>query len=180
MKLTKPFLFLITSLITLHAQTENSVLKNLSLPPVSTFAEACARCHGDEGKNYGKDFAKLDTEELHHITEDMMYGPAYLEPTKTEIEAMTSYQRAISKDEPFIVITNAASYLEGKDDKLKLEISLNAELAGNENIEIQKGKNEYQYLLKASDKTEIKITAKRGDKTTSITFPQNIYSHSKE
>lgn len=178
MKLTKLILLLITCLITISAQNKNRTLKDLSLPPVSTFADACARCHGDEGKNYGEGFAKIDDEELRHVTEDMMYGPAYLEPTEADIEAMTSYQRAISKDEPFIAIVNGGTYLDGKDDKLKLEISLNAELVENEKIEIEKGEKEYQYLLKPSDKTNITITAKREDKTTTIIFPRNIYSHS--
>ncbi len=41
---------------------------NLPLPPVSTFEEACARCHGPQGSFYGAEFAKLSDEELVQVT----------------------------------------------------------------------------------------------------------------
>jgi len=179
MNLTKLLFLLIIASITIYGQNENNKPEDLSLSPISTFADACARCHGDEGNNYGKEFAKLDAEELQHVTEDMMYGPAYLDPTEIELKAMTAYQRAISNNEPFIVITNAASYIKGEDNNLKLETSLNTKLEQSENIEIQKGEKEFQFIINPNGKTNIEITAIRGDKKTTIIFPQEIYSHSK-
>ena len=158
---------------------QNNEIKNLSLPPVSTFAGACARCHGDEGKNYGSGFAKLEDEELHKVVEDMMYGPAYLEPSQTDIDAMTSYQKAISNDEPFIVVVNAESFLNGSEKTLKVETSLNSQIQPGDLYSLKQGDKKYRYELIPHKEGKIKMAAKRGEKVTELSFPDEIWSHSK-
>lgn len=56
-----------------------------------TFERKCTRCHGKEGRAFGKNFAKMEKKELRELTEDMMYGPARLKPTESEIKAMIEY-----------------------------------------------------------------------------------------
>ncbi|MCK9280170.1 MAG: cytochrome c [Melioribacteraceae bacterium] len=55
------------------------------------FKQKCTRCHGSEGRAFGNNFAKMDKKELRQLTEDMMFGPARLKPTETEIKAMIEY-----------------------------------------------------------------------------------------
>ena len=56
-----------------------------------TFERKCTRCHGKEGRAFGKNFAKMEKKELRNLTEDMMFGPARLKPTESEIKAMIEY-----------------------------------------------------------------------------------------
>lgn len=177
MKIFIQIIFLLLIPFYLVGQEKKQAVENILLPPVSTFADACARCHGDEGNNYGDEFAKIEREELHKITEDMMYGPAFLQPNEVDIEAMTSYQAAISKDEPFAIVVNAASYLDGEDELLKIETSLNSDIVESEDYEVEKGEKDFQYLLKPKDKQEFKITVERNGKTSSFIFPGTILSH---
>lgn len=76
----------------------------LDLAPVSTFEQACARCHGPQGSFYGEAFAELPPAELREVVHDMMVGPGFLSPTEPEVDAMTAYHRALAAGEPFICI----------------------------------------------------------------------------
>ncbi|KUO59942.1 hypothetical protein APF79_09205 [bacterium BRH_c32] len=63
-----------------------------------TFKQKCTRCHGSEGRAFGKNFAKMEKKELRHLTEDMMFGPARLNPTESEIKAMIEYLISLHSD----------------------------------------------------------------------------------
>ena len=89
-------------------------LEPLALPPVSTFARTCARCHGPEGAFYGEGFAAdKGREELARVVAEMMRGPAFLAPTPPDIAAMTAYHRALSAGEPFIAVVACERREEG-------------------------------------------------------------------
>lgn len=77
----------------------------LSLPPVSTFESACARCHGPEGSFFGPGFANPEHADLAVIVREMMEGPAALSPSDADVEAMVAYHRALAADEPFFCVT---------------------------------------------------------------------------
>jgi hypothetical protein len=80
-------------------------LVSLSLPPVSTFEKACARCHGSQGSFYGDEFANLRDQELIDVTREMMEGPAFLHPSDVDVRAMVAYHHALVAAEPFVVVT---------------------------------------------------------------------------
>jgi len=150
---------------------------NISLPPVLTFEENCARCHGSEGDNFGDHFTKLKNDELRNITEEMMYGPGFLNPTETEINAMTAYQTAISKNEPFAVVLNAGSYLNGVDEILKVEVSSGSKPVENDSYTIEKGSKVNRYLIKSISKDKVEISVTKNGKAAGFIFPENIRTH---
>ncbi len=79
---------------------------SLELSPIGTFENACARCHGSQGSFYGEAFANLEPEKLKQTVKEMMEGPAFLQPTEIEIDAMVAYHKALAAQSPFIVINN--------------------------------------------------------------------------
>jgi len=132
---------------------------DLTLPPVSTYASACARCHGDGASNHLEQLRALHDDELRPFIEDMMWGPGFLEPTEHDIDAMTAYHRALIADEPFVVVTNGESAPGPK--ALAIETSPGATFEIN------------------SDDGTLTIRATRGDQTTEISFPARLWSHAR-
>ncbi|MEF8810070.1 MAG: cytochrome c [Bacteroidales bacterium] len=83
----------------------NPSLKILNPGPVQTFEKNCARCHGPHGSFYGSGFGSREYNDLRKIVGEMMRGPAFLKPSKADVEAMTAYHYALGSGEPFICIT---------------------------------------------------------------------------
>ena len=77
--------------------------ETVKLPPVKTFYESCAKCHGSEGESFVSELKKLSDIDLYNITEEMMYGPAFLQPGVSDIKAMTSYLKSITNNLPFVL-----------------------------------------------------------------------------
>lgn len=73
--------------------------------PVKSFEENCARCHGPQGKFYGKGFGRRPYKELRHMVKEMMEGPAFMNPSSREVSAMTAYHHGLSQGDPFICLT---------------------------------------------------------------------------
>ena len=105
------------------ASMNPAVLVDFERGPVKTYNKACKRCHGVEGANFAGEFNRQNRKKVRAIVEDMMIGPAYLKPTESEVEAMTSYMLSIQHTEPFAIITNAASFANGNEALLKGEAS---------------------------------------------------------
>ncbi|MFA7288129.1 MAG: hypothetical protein WC055_04555 [Melioribacteraceae bacterium] len=82
----------------ISAQQEKKVTHEEIKKAELIFKQKCTRCHGNEGRAFGNNFAKIDNNELRLITEDMMYGPARLKPTESEIVAMTEYLKSLHKE----------------------------------------------------------------------------------
>lgn len=91
---------------------------DLELPPIRTFAMNCARCHGEGGAMYARPF-KHQGEDLRRVIEEMMRGPAQLDPTEAEVEAMLAYHHSIRRGTPFAAATNAGSVADGSADVLR-------------------------------------------------------------
>jgi hypothetical protein len=87
--------------------------QTLELSPISTFEEKCSRCHGSQGSFYGEAFANLEESKLKQTVKEMMEGPAFLQPTETEIVAMVDYQKALAKKMPFVVIKKVENKTDG-------------------------------------------------------------------
>ncbi len=96
-------------------------------PPVSTFAHDCARCHGERGSMYAQP-PVYRGEALRRKIAQMMHDHAPEPPTDVDIRAMRAYHQAIRADEPFVIITNAGSYLRGQEATLRGEADPDAEL----------------------------------------------------
>ena len=86
----------------------------INLPPVKTFYESCAKCHGLEGESFKSGLKKLNDYDLYKISEEMMYGPSFLTPGEADVYAMTSYMKSLAYDLPFIAAEKTA------DDKLRI------------------------------------------------------------
>jgi hypothetical protein len=102
---------------------------DLGQGPVTLFDRACSRCHGPQGAFYGSGFAKLDDDRLRERVEEMMKGPAQLQPSPLQVEAMIAYSRALRDHRPFICVTNAAAFLAGKDLTLRGEVTPGARVS---------------------------------------------------
>ncbi len=77
-------------------------LADLRPGPIVQFEESCARCHGPEGLFHGADAARLDPPTLRRMVIDMMKGPAQLEPTPAQVEAMIAYNLVLRGGQPFV------------------------------------------------------------------------------
>jgi mono/diheme cytochrome c family protein len=100
-------------------------VQQITLGPVSTFEQACARCHGPQGSFYGEAFAKLSDSELHDFVKEMMEGPAGLHPTEEDIAAMTAYHQALAAKKPYLVVMD---YVEENGYRLAGQASLQSNL----------------------------------------------------
>lgn len=97
----------------------------ITLGPVSTFEQACARCHGPQGSFYGEAFAKLSDTQLHEFIKEMMEGPAGLHPTEEDIAAMTAYHQALAAKKPYLVVMD---YVKENGYRLSGQASLQSNL----------------------------------------------------
>ncbi len=88
-------------------------LEKVKYPPVSTFRSTCSRCHGPQGTFFGDSFGELPDKELERFVGLMMRGPGGLNPTQSDIAAMTAYNRALAKKRPFIFITKVDTVSNG-------------------------------------------------------------------
>lgn len=131
----------------------------LQFPPVATFDEQCARCHGPEGSFYGEAFAHTVEHDLRDMIEQMMRGPAFLDPNETDIAAMAAYHRALAEGEPFVIVTDRE-----RAEKTDLrQISVEASSGAQVTIERKNG-------------TAL-ITATHDGRSTTIRFPDQQWSH---
>lgn len=130
----------------------------LQYPPVATFDQHCARCHGPEGSFYGQAFAQTVEHDLTEMVGQMMRGPAFLEPNSTDIAAMAAYQRALAAEEPFVIVTDPQKALATDLSEIPVEASPGAQVT----IERTNG--------------TAQITASRDGRSTTIHFPDEQWS----
>ena len=109
------------------ADAPTAKLADLTLPPISTFVDHCARCHGPEGMFYAG-VLSLSGDALREKVRRMMHINAGLQPTEADIDAMVAYHVSIRLKRPFACITNAASVASGVADALRGEVSPQATL----------------------------------------------------
>jgi hypothetical protein len=150
---------------------------DITLPPVVTFKKYCARCHGYEGSAYGKNFGLLIDDSLKAVIEDMMFGPAGLNPDSLSVAAMVAYNRAISKKIPFASVLNARSYFQKRDTCLIIEASPGTFVADADSVW---GNNIDGYLWRVPPVTTkskiIQIVVLRKGDSTCIHFPDELWN----
>ena len=159
------------------SQSQSTKISDISLPPVFTFEENCARCHGHEGNAYGEHFADLKYDSLKQIIQEMMIGPAGLDPDNIDLEAMVSYNRSFNSKMPFGSVINAKSFLDRKQDTLLVETSLNAELHLNiQDVKINKGKEFWEIFFLSNKVSQIVLTVVKETQSASFVFPNSLWT----
>lgn len=160
-----------------YPQSRLNKIRDISIAPVSAFHDYCARCHGEEGSTYGKNFAHLREDSLKEVVEDMMFGPAELTPDSLEIEAMAAYNNSLKNTKPFAVVLNAASFIAGKEKNLKVEISPESTLeTADDNIKISKNNNICELTYGPAKIKELVITVKKNKTSSSLKFPDEMWT----
>ena len=160
-----------------YSQSQINKIVDISISPVSAFKEYCSRCHGEEGSSYGKGFGNLKDDSLKMVTEDMMFGPAGLNPDETEIEAMVSYNKSLKNNKPFATVLNAKSFLNGKDKCLEIETSPGAKLETNNNdIKINESRNVWKLSYDQNKISKVEIIVKRKNTSSMFTFPAELWT----
>lgn len=101
----QPLAFLVTGVLlcgaVLRAQTTAPQTTNFA--PLDYFNDNCARCHGNYGSFYGKDFGKGKTDEqLAQVVKDMCDGPAQAPIAPHELEVLVAWHRALRDSKPFV------------------------------------------------------------------------------
>jgi hypothetical protein len=107
--------------------TTISLDADLTLPPMMTFERTCARCHGPRGMFYAVPF-EHEGAALRKVVKEMMTGPAGLDPTDPDVDAMLAYHRSMRQDRPFVIVTNPAAFRTGQTRALRGEVDPDAEL----------------------------------------------------
>ena len=157
--------------------SEKANVVDLTDGPVSTFERACSRCHGPHGSSFGDDFARLADERLLEFVEKMMQGPAQLQPTPVQLEAMAAYQRSLRDGRPFICVTNAAAFLSGKDTALQGEVTPGASVqlkkTGARTTAAIEG---MVWTLAQPPRTPLVLIASDGSLQVRLDFPAAIWS----
>lgn len=160
-----------------YPQSKGEKLADISLPPVSTFHEYCARCHGEEGSAYGKGFGNLTDDSLRAVIEDMMFGPAGLNPTGIEIKAMTTYHKFLRDNKPFATVLNSNSFSDRKEKSLMMDVSPGADLETNDKeIKIQKKRSTWVLTFDPAKTKKVRITITRNGSSSTLDFPEMIWS----
>ena len=161
----------------IYSQNSLKEISDISLSPVDAFEKYCARCHGYEGADYEKEFEELTEEKLKTFVEDMMFGPASLNPTGIEIEAMTTCNKSIQNKKPSAAALNSKSFLEGKDRNLIINISPGSEIyvSEKEKIKIEKEEKIWKLFYNYEKISKLKIIVKRNSVISSFIFPDELW-----
>lgn len=155
----------------------NAAVADLVEGPLTTFDRACSRCHGPQGSFYGSSFEKLSDDQLHHSVEEMMRGPAQLEPTALQIDAMAAYQRALRDHRPFICVTNAAAFTS------RQETALHGEATPGASVTLAKGSatlparvDQQTWSIAAPPRPPFTLRAEAGGANSKLNFPARLWS----
>ena len=76
-------------------------LKPLDFAPLSYYAGACARCHGDNGANYGDLLHNKSDAQLHEGIDMMAKGPGQSPLDEPQLAIVTAWHRALVEGKPF-------------------------------------------------------------------------------
>lgn len=134
-----------------------------SFAPLAYFNQNCARCHGENGSFYEKDFAHNKSDaDLRAVIDEMAEGPAQAPLSPAELDAVAAWHRALRDKKPFVVIV--------KSEKTATGWQLSGEISPGATLQI----NEKEVEVKDSSwKTEvaagaIQLRATKGEITTEV------------
>jgi len=145
--------------------------------PLSVFDKTCSRCHGPQGSSFGSSFERLSDDQLRHSVEEMMRGPAQLQPTALQIDAMTAYQRALRDHRPFICVTNAAAFTSGSDAALHGEATPGASVTLTKGLTtVPASVDQQTWSIAAPPRPPFALRAEAGGANSKLDFPARLWS----
>ncbi len=77
-------------------------LKALDFAPLSYYDQKCARCHGDNGANYGDLLQNKTDAQLHDGIDAMAHGPGQAPLDEPQLQVLTAWHRALVEGKPFV------------------------------------------------------------------------------
>jgi hypothetical protein len=106
----------------------------------------------------------MEDEALRREIEVMMFYEAELNPDSIEVDAMVAYSISLKNNEPFAVVINSKSFLEGKVGNLEIETSPGTKVeVRNDNIRIIENRNILElFMIRQKSrkwKSQSKVTA---------------------
>lgn len=145
--------------------------------PLTTFERACSRCHGPQGSFFGEHFAKLNDEGIYEQTEEMMRGPAQLDPDRPRVEAMAAFLRALRDHRPFICVTNAQAFASGREAVLRGEVTPGASVVLEKGlVKVDAGVEQRVWTIASPPQPPFVLRARAGDGEVKIDFPARGWS----
>ena len=84
------------------AEAAKPGLKALDFAPLSYYESACARCHGENGANYGDMLKGKDDARLYEGIHAMAIGPGQSPLEAEQIAVMVKWHRALVDGKPFV------------------------------------------------------------------------------
>jgi hypothetical protein len=173
------FFFCLIVIMSAHScsykKSRIKALSDISLPPVSTFEKSCSHCHGYEGSAYGESFRDIKDKALRSEIEEMMFYKAGLNPDSIEVDAMIAYTISLKNNEPFAIIVNSKSFLQGKVSNLIIETSPDTKLEVHDNsARIIENWNIKELFYDPAKIKKIEIHVKRNDASSSFDFPDEL------
>lgn len=148
-----------------------------NITPIQYFETNCARCHGSYGRAFGDDFGKdLSDKQLRQTVSDMAAGPAKAPLDGEPLDVLVAFHRALIKKEPFLVWTGASK------SALWGEVSPGSKVQarfGKSTVDAQVKGVEWQVKIPPKASGKAIITARIGEKQTTLDLSKNSYSHAK-
>jgi mono/diheme cytochrome c family protein len=89
-------------------------LEALDFAPLSYYEGACARCHGNNGANYGDLLKGKSDAQLHDGIHAMAIGPGQSPLNDAQIDVMTRWHRALIENKPFVHLAKIEKSDSGK------------------------------------------------------------------
>lgn len=103
-------------------------LYDLKTGPVEMFDNRCAECHGMEGSKYGSAFKTLGYGRIKDFIHGMMTERAQMNPTDSDLLAMTDYHLSIRKKIPFISVNNAKEFWGDHSVAIRGDVSFDSQV----------------------------------------------------
>jgi hypothetical protein len=118
--------------------------------------------------------------ELRQMVKQMLEGPAGMRPSEIVVDAMVAYHRALDDDRPFLCVTNGETYLAGKADTLKGEVTPGATVtieANGKTVSVLVAG--HGWTLANPPCPPIRIIARQVQAQTVLRFPDSMWSHAR-
>lgn len=144
--------------------------------PLSYFQQACSRCHGPNGANYGDTFgADLSDTDLHQMVEDMAAGPGGKPLEGESLNAQVAFHRSLVDRHPFVIVTHFDQRnLQGETiPGAMIQITVNGK-SYDATVSGHRWTIQFPPDIQLS---QIQVSATRQDKKTEIDLSRQTYSH---
>ncbi len=151
------------------------VISDISLSPISTFEKSCSGCHGYEGADYSENLRDMGDKVLRSEIEGMMFYNAGLSPDSIDVDAMLTYVISLKNNEPFAIILNSKSFLDGKVSDLEIEISPETKMEiRDDNIKVVENRNIQELFYDPAKIKKMEVTVKKNGVFSSFDFPDDL------